>query len=404
MLDYTGATGNIQISIESFMPDSASIPKLLELFDGRLKVVKSGWHSSNKIELNHLKPGIYTVRLSFSSGIQKDETVEVIKGTTTKVYMSIANYSPHESHEWAFFNKNISIHSMRGTNMKQINFYERDRIKISLRHLTFEDGLWTDKHEINSGLIDIGLDGHVFQLNAGRSLSLLEVTCGNSEKLFVSIPPVYDVKVLIRPSESKDEYDFPVDVTASTDDYRTETLITLLTNGNLADAKTLQNAEDAERLLYHKMTSPVAAAVGGYFLLKIGELNRLHDWARNLASIFGWLPDGGIIYATQLLSKKEKSQKDIEEIRFWLLRASQQGIPVYSEGLRLLEKGLTQLWYHSNQMDSEVQEARNKMGRYLESADMTQETTTFIGAEPEMPGRAFRGRMHPVSNHGITTT
>ena len=99
------------------------------------------------------------------------------------------------------------------------------------------------------------------------------------------------------------------------------------------------------------------------------------------------VPDGAIIHATQLLNKKEKTKDDIDLIRKRLLQAADEGIPVYAEGLRLLEKGLTQLWYHSEQKDYEIKKARNRIGKYLEVTDLSQETTTFIGISPSEPGR-----------------
>ena len=53
-------------------------------------------------------------------------------------------------------------------------------------------------------------------------------------------------------------------------------------------------ARSAEALLQGKVANPVGAALGGYALLRLNELDRLHDWPDNLAAWFAWLPDGAV--------------------------------------------------------------------------------------------------------------
>ena len=40
----------------------------------------------------------------------------------------------------------------------------------------------------------------------------------------------------------------------------------------------------AQELLYGKITSPLGAALGGYTLLRLHALDRMHNWPRNLAN------------------------------------------------------------------------------------------------------------------------
>ena len=56
-------------------------------------------------------------------------------------------------------------------------------------------------------------------------------------------------------------------------------------------------AESAEAMLRGKVANPIGAALGGYALLRLNELDRLHDWPDNLAQWFDWLPDGAVIAA-----------------------------------------------------------------------------------------------------------
>ncbi|NIJ54593.1 hypothetical protein [Dyadobacter arcticus] len=378
--------GNVSVRVTTFMPDSQRIPKLIEIFDKSLKSIWSQWYESNEFIINDLQPGTYTLRLSMSSGIQKDETFELEEGKRKEITIEIGNNSPHESHEWAYLNKSFSIESIRDTDMKAIQYYKEPGKLVNSKIWKFSDGKWQQKLLPQFMSQRIRRDGNVFTYRTDDLLSVLEISGRAMPNLYVSLPPGNDLNCLVKLAEGEGEEIHPIDVTVSTDHFKAETLIALLTSGKIRQAKKLSNAAEAEELLYQKMVNPVAAAIGGYFLLKIGELERLHDWANNLANWFPWLPDGAIIHATQLLNKKEKTKNDIDLIRKRLLQAAGEGVPVYSEGLRLLEKGLTQLWYHSEQKDNEIKKAHDRIGDYLGVTDFSQETTTFIGISPSEPG------------------
>ena len=88
---------------------------------------------------------------------------------------------------------------------------------------------------------------------------------------------------------------------------------------------------NAEELLYGKVGNPLGAALGGYALLRLNALERLHDWPHNLAEWMGWLPDGAIIYAEQLARRGEHAQA-----ADWLLEAGRRGLPLFSEGMDLM--------------------------------------------------------------------
>ncbi|CAN0281815.1 unnamed protein product, partial [Phaeothamnion confervicola] len=363
-IESTEESARVRVSVITHMPDSERIPKFVEVFDNSLKTVWSRWYESNDFEIDELPAGIYTMRLSTSSGIQQDETFELQEGKDKNILIDIANSSPHESHEWAYFNKSFSISAIRGTDLKAIEYFRQPGVEVKAKIWKFGGGGWNEYPLPGFNNTLIHGDGNVFRYSTDNVLSLLEISGKGMLNLYVSLPPGNDLKCLVKPAEGDDDQIHPIDVTVSTDHYKAETLITLLTNGAIRSAKRLSNADEAESLLYQKMANPVTAAIGGYFLLKIDELERLHDWANNLANWFPWLPDGAIIHATQLLSKKEKTDDDIKMIRTRLLSAAAECIPVYSEGLRLLEKGLTQLWYHSKQQDEEVGNARKRIGNY----------------------------------------
>ena len=87
------------------------------------------------------------------------------------------------------------------------------------------------------------------------------------------------------------------------------------------------DAISAERLLYDKLKHPISAAVGGYALLRLGALDRLHDWSANLME-FGWLPDGAAVRGEHL-ARIGEHRKALQA--FCALR--ERGLPYFSDGL-----------------------------------------------------------------------
>lgn len=170
-----------------------------------------------------------------------------------------------------------------------------------------------------------------------------------------------------------------------------EGLLALLQRGELEEATELeQHAALAERLLYGKRENIVGAAVGGYYLLRTNDYERLHDWASNLADWFEWMADGPIIHAWQIIGEYRKSRGEngsgtLEKARKRLLLAARRGFPIYTEGLRLLRDGLLLFDQRAEGTDKEVRTALRQIGGYVASANWNASTTTFIGKTPNEP-------------------
>ena len=109
--------------------------------------------------------------------------------------------------------------------------------------------------------------------------------------------------------------------------------------------------DEAISMLQSKVSDPYAAVVGAYLLLRLKRFAKMHDWVRNLANWFPHLPDGCVVWASQLM---QQPSADADEIRHYLLEAVNRGLPVYTEGLRLLTDGL-------RLMDDEGTPAREKI-------------------------------------------
>ena len=275
----------------------------------------------------------------------------------------------------------------KSSNLKTIAFDPNNFRRIGGRLWEHSDRQWTLKilpEFLNQTIFS---DGNVYNFRSGQFLSVLELSGDDMPAIFVNIPPNSNINCLIKLSDGGAAALYPVDVTVATDNQVAEALLALITSGAMREAETLTKdfSFNAEMLLYGKVENPIAAAIGGYFLLKTGELDRLHDWANNLANWFTWMPDGAIIHAWQLMAEKGKTPELVNKIRARLLEAVDRGIPIYTEGLRLLYDGLTQLWYHAKNNDSEVELALKKISGYVEAVDWSQKTTTYTGTAPDQP-------------------
>jgi hypothetical protein len=90
-------------------------------------------------------------------------------------------------------------------------------------------------------------------------------------------------------------------------------------------------AESAEDMLMGKVSNPIGAALGGYALLRLNDLERLHDWPDNLAQWFDWLPDGAVIAA-----ETAARRGDDDRAQGLFSTALGRGVPLFTEGLSLI--------------------------------------------------------------------
>ena len=73
------------------------------------------------------------------------------------------------------------------------------------------------------------------------------------------------------------------------------------------------------------------AALGGYALLRSGQVDRLHHWPRNLADSFPWLPDGAVI-----AGEEAALEGDHATAIGFVCDAARRGLPVFATGFSLL--------------------------------------------------------------------
>ena len=117
------------------------------------------------------------------------------------------------------------------------------------------------------------------------------------------------------------------------DNPKADAVANYLNGGFLQEAAGL--SADAEQLLQSKMADPFGAALGGYALIRLGRLDRLHHWPRNLADWFPWLPDGAVIAGEESALEGDHATAIAQ-----VCEAGRRGLPVFSAGLSLLASRL----------------------------------------------------------------
>lgn len=380
-------TGNLKIDIITHHSDSESIPKQLQILDVDLKVKDSVW-VEDRIWNHELQPGTYLVRLNLASGKQMEEIAEISGGHETKLDFNIGQFSPRESQEWAYLTKGTVgenfIERVSSIN-KAIRPGVKPNVEITANRWKYVGNEWSSEPEtaIDYRLID--QVGRSYQLNVPNGMQLLEIRIEGKLSTFVCLPPSYSLDCMIRIAEGPETIVGDLDISLGTDNKTAQVLISLMTSGDMAKGKSLFSVEDAERLLLQKWVDPMAAAIGGYFLLKTGELDRMRDWGNNLANWFTWMPDGAVIHGWQLI--REGANADtIKIIRKRFIEAVNRGIPIYTEGLRLLYEGLMMLSFEFKHEDEATEKALARVRKYRSAADLSQENTTFMGSYPDLPG------------------
>lgn len=124
-------------------------------------------------------------------------------------------------------------------------------------------------------------------------------------------------------------------------DVHMATILGYMSAGRLTQAELL--VRDAKHLLDHKYSNAWAAAVGAYVLLatctdrKRGK--RWRPWIENLCRDFPSLADGAILQGWNLLQRQDGTDY-LDRARRCFVGAVDRGVPIYAEGVRVLQSGL----------------------------------------------------------------
>jgi hypothetical protein len=277
-----------------------------------------------------LKPGKYFVSATLPAGQELYTEVDVGDTDATAVLQpDPQDESPHESHERQLFMSTLlgglgvktlleplgaaplqaSIGLLRGAD-------PRSALRVPLPFLYFE--------KVDSGF-QFNMPGGAFDqpqflelLRPGMPARHIALPVGSGQKGLVVFRRL--------PAQTTDNLTVDVHVQNGEADL----LLCGLGRGYLREAAQAVNSGEitAEKLLQEKEADPFGAAVGAYSLLQFGELDRLHNWTRNLMDWFPWLPDGLSIYGEHL-ARMGRHQEALAAFSDLPLR----GIPQFSVGV-----------------------------------------------------------------------
>jgi hypothetical protein len=150
----------------------------------------------------------------------------------------------------------------------------------------------------------------------------------------------------------------------------------VLDAGLLADGV----APVSEQALWNKRDDPIAAAVGAFALLALGQLDRLHDWTANLYRWFPWLPDATVAYAEHLARAG-----DHDQARHVLHRLATQGVPCLTVGLTTAATRLSFYAAQADWGDLTLTTLARAMTRHAIACDLTATVTAFAADHRGMP-------------------
>lgn len=365
----------IQLSLYTSAGNLMGTPVVVNVLDQGLHlvvqeaVVVGGQHY---FEVN---PGRYGIEAFLPSGRSVTGSVAVNEGPPVAHVVDLSEISPHESVQRTAVLKPTSFETPGDLNESRYS-------SIWLRLWARIDGIWSVQ-EWPRPLASWDSDAVRYWFHTGRQQHMLQVGGPQIAWRMVALPAAESIEVCVRPSGNEAEPQLAI--TVATDNNVAEALLGYLTIGALGHANRVNKS--AENLLFAKVADPAAAAVGGYYLLRTSDLTRLHQWPQNLANWMQWMPDGALIHAWQLIRQQQEAEEPEEEAalrtaRDRLLEAVERGIPVYTEGLRLLVAGLKLLDFEADGRDREVRDALDRVRPFAAAADLGQPTTTFTGSSP----------------------
>ncbi|GAA3836991.1 hypothetical protein GCM10022226_68730 [Sphaerisporangium flaviroseum] len=355
------------------------VPVVVDVLDDGLHVVDQRTVRVNQRSSFDLPAGQYALQVTLPSGDRLTETVTSAPGSPDHD-IALWEISPHESMQRTVVLKSGPAGGGR-------RFTEPGFQSLWVRLWTRVDGVW-GVGAWPDAVAHWDDDAVAYVFPTGRRPHMLQIGGPRIPWRMVSLPAAEELEVTVQPAG--DEQTPNVTLTVATEDNLAEATLGYLTAGAVTHAGLI--SDQAEDLLNRKTTNPAGAAVGGYFLLRTSSLERLHNWPRNLANWMQWMPDGALIHAWQLIREQQESREPVparlDEARELLLVTVERGLPVYTEGLRLLVSGLKLFDFQAEGADPEIRDALDRIRPFVAAADLTQPTTSFLGSGPSVASTA----------------
>ena len=413
---------SLRVYVQPYAGQSFYAELPIDIIDSKLETVARiamGVGDSREVEV---PGGDYLVSGLLPSGEVLRTVARVDKDTVSEVTIYLPP-SPHEWLGWPCFMGNAA--------RRQDSQPLSDFSDLWLRFWTNLSGAWRPRDDLAQQQPAYQDERSVLYslFQQPDQLHFLQVGGAKLPWRLVSIPPTPGaVEVLVTSTRPAAGAQPDISVSVTTGHRPAEVLLRFIGNGTVDAARVVashfldqelkfslgdqaaieelkfslgdQAAIEAESWAKAKRVDPPRAAIGFYYLLKTGALDRMHDWPNNFANWIPWLPDAAVIHAWQLL--RIGGENGVRGARERLIQATTRGVPVYTEGLRLLHEGL-QIFAGDPESGSResISKALDWIRPYAEAADPLEPTTTFYGYSPDQPSLSLRYGMPADPGHGV---
>jgi len=348
-------------------------PVYVEILDTDLETVAELAILINNKQKIQLELGKYLIKINLPSG-KVIKKVLVLEGQLNEAVLPLMS-STNQRLEWHEFIGNTYNWNTEQEISQIPSIWQR---LWSYDKKNWKVERWPTKWKLTQNKIAIS-----FSLELPpNQLQLLQIGGAEIHWRFIALPPESNCEVLVSPSVNKPDFN-DINVAVTSNNREAETLLSYLISGNIRAAKVVGDWF-VEKLLFEKSFNALGVTIGGYFLLKLGDDERLAKWINKFVNLIQWLPDISIIHSWFLLREDDVAR--VKLARSCLLEAMKQGIPVYTEGMRLLFDGLllfNQDALARHEQDVEIEQALELIRNYATVTDWSKPIMTFYGTAPE---------------------
>ncbi len=344
---------------------------------------------TNTSQSLQVEPGLYHVIAKLPTGQELYNHINIGSepSYTVDLYLDKDQESPHEHEEVQRFL--VGMPSISSNLRKGLEPLGPPEFQASLRSFT---GSPLQQDLISPGPIpQMSPDSTVvgaakFSLSRSGPFALVQLLQPGQPALNVVLPQAipYDSEFTVTLGP-----DNRLEVTVHLMNFTADALLRYYERGMVLQVENLAGKDSpavvSEDLLYGKVADPIAACVGAYTLLRLGELDRLHEWTENLKNWFDWLPDGLAIRAEHLARRGQHAQA-LDN----LLQLPDRGLPFFSDGLSFaLNRLRTYISYEGKEeLSGDLDKARQVLATlnpFAQYTDFSRPVLTFTGLEPHRP-------------------
>lgn len=321
-----------------------------------------------------LAPGSYTVRVKLPSGAELESHVKVRQGPAASVEVG-----GRASREDLTSPAGGAPAAGRGALARRVAGLLPDRAPEGYSAVLWEsekDGSW----RVGDELWLSSSEPTAIELDPSRH-QILAVAHGQDVEQLVALPP--DAAVEVEVNRGPGATITPQVTLASAP---AEALSRYLDAGMLQEAATM--VDSLLQQVGERESDVALETLLGYTLIRTSDHKRLHEWAARSRSGAA-TPDQLIIEGWSLLRRQH-----LEAAHANFMRASQNGPPVYQDGLRLLLDGLSMLAGDRHEQptqgpaeraDLALDAARRRAREYAFATDTRGLVVSFSGIHPEEP-------------------